>query len=307
MSSADGPQSSPPRTDWSKLLTLAVGQLSFGLVTNWLSNALHPLGYGGVLVFVAVVVVGIVRLDKTAPIAKVLPRVLLCLTVAGVALAVAIPASWTGPIAVASVMLALCAATAARDRAAAFTSLAGISLFTAGLLMVSESVRAQGTAGKVITIVLGCYAVLLGLLCLLFRRVLFGSRGITTATLRNSTMAWSRASALGILTVPLSIQLGAGGHLLAAILVAIAGLSWLVVTMVFVFTKGRDTLAGAMLSVSGAAVTGLGLVAFYSQEFLGGTIAITAGVAMTGGGLSMLDSTGALLRLANLFKPQPPA
>jgi hypothetical protein len=306
MSSADAPQSNPPQTGLPPWLVRALSLLAFGMVTNWLSDVLHPLAFGA-LVAVAAVVYGMAHVDATAPITRVLPRVFLCLSVAGASLAVVTPVSWTGPISVASVVLVTCAALGARDRATALTSLGGLSIFTAGLIVVSEGMSVQGTAGKVGSIVLGSCAASLGLLYLRFRRDLFGSDGITAATLRAYPRAWCRAGALGILAVPMSFRLGDDGHLLAAILVAIAGLSWLGMTMVFVFTERRDALAGAMLAVCGAAVTGLSLLAFHGQEFLGGTIAITAGVAMLGGGLSLLESTGSLDRLTNLFKPEQQA
>ena len=70
------------------------------------------------------------------------------------------------------------------------------------------------------------------------------------------------------------------------------GRVWLGVTPVFVFAEQGDALAGALLAVSGAALAVLGLMAFSGREYPAAAVAATAGVAMVGGGLSLLDATG---------------
>jgi hypothetical protein len=279
----------------------ALGLLTFGLVTNLLSDVLPRLALVAVIL-VGAVVVGLFHLPRGAPAARVLPGGLLYLAIAGVALAVVTPDSWTGPLTVVSVLLVGCSALAVRHRAAAFTSLAGMSIFTVGVVILADAGHAATTAGTVLGYVMGAYATLFGLLYVFYRRSLFGTGGITTATLRTMPVAWSRAGALGILAVPAAIQLVRENHVPAGILVLAGGLSWLATTMVFVFSTTADTLAGATLTVSGACVTTLGLLAFYGQQFLPGAIALTAGVAMAGGGLSLLESCGVLDRLTALFK-----
>jgi hypothetical protein len=56
-----------------------------------------------------------------------------------------------------------------------------------------------------------------------------------------------------------------------------------------------------MLILSGVAVTGLGLLAFNAHEFAIGLIAATMGIALAGGGLSLVQSTGMLSTLRDTY------
>ncbi|WP_405432905.1 hypothetical protein [Micromonospora sp. NBC_00617] len=309
MSSAREPQPCPPRAGtarWRLRLVGWLGPAGSAVALNQLATVLPPVAVGAVILVVAVVY-GHNRLDERAPLAGALPRILLYVAVVGVALAVTTPSSWAGPLTLVAVVAIACAALVARDRATALTSLAGISVCTAGLFVVTDAVHVERTGARFVGVTLGTFAVVVGLLVLYDRRHLFGADSTALALLREARVSWSRAGALGVLSVPASVRLAREGSLVTAALVAVAGLCWLGVTLVFVFADQRDALAGALLALSGAAVTALGLLAFQAREYPVGMIAATAGVAMVGGGISLLESTGALGRLgswlAHLTKP----
>jgi hypothetical protein len=294
------------RTRLPSWLVQALNLLAIGAGTNGLYDAMHPLLVGAV-VCVALFVYLLGRLDPAQDIATHLPHALLYLTVAGVGLIVATPASWTGPIAVTSVVLATCAALAAQDRASALATLFGISLFTVGVVGATETVHAATTVGKVLLTGVAVSVALLGLFCLSYRRELLGPGGITMNTLRTSPMMWARLSVLGLLGIVAGFKWGDHDHLLAAVLGVIAGASWIGVALVFSFMERRDALAGTLLAMTGSSLTGLGWLAFSSREFVMGLVCITTGVAMAGGGLWLLDSAGFTSWLKRQFKPQPPA
>ncbi|MFG3556755.1 hypothetical protein ACGGAQ_20460 [Micromonospora sp. NPDC047557] len=299
MSSVREPQPSPPRAGtarWRLRLVGWLGPAGSAVALNQLATVLPPVAVGAVILVVAVVY-GHNRLDERAPLAEALPRILLYVAVAGVALAVTTPSSWAGPLTLVAVVAIACAALVARDRATALTSLAGISICTTGLFVVTDAVHVERAGARFVGVTLGTFAVVLGLLVLDNRRHLFGADSPGLALLREARVFWSRAGALGVLSVPASVSLAREGSLVTAALVAVAGLCWLGVTLVFVFAERRDALAGALLAVSGTAVTALGLLAFDAREYPVGMIAATAGVAMVGGGISLLESTGALARL----------
>ncbi|MEV4824505.1 hypothetical protein [Micromonospora sp. NPDC049274] len=299
MSSVHEPQPSPPRGGtgrWRLRLVGWLGPAGSAVALNQLATVLPPVAVGAVLLVVAVVY-GHHRLDERAPLAEALPRITLSVAVAGVALAVTTPASWAGPLTLVAVMAIACAALVARERATALTSLAGISVCTAGLFVVTDAVHVERTGGRFVGVTLGTLAVLVGLLVLVHRRDLFGADSAGLELLRQARVFWSRAGALGVLSVPASVSLAREGSVVTAVVVAVAGLCWLGVTLVFVFAEQRDSLAGALLALSGAAVTVLGLLAFQAREYPVGMVAGTAGVAMVGGGLSLLESAGTLGRL----------
>ncbi|MFG1882598.1 hypothetical protein ACGFH9_11900, partial [Micromonospora sp. NPDC049102] len=81
-------------------------------------------------------------LDERAPLAEALPRILLYLAVAGVALAVTTPASWAGPLTLVSVVAIACAALVARDRATALRA----RLFCGWVGRVAQWVRSMSLA-----------------------------------------------------------------------------------------------------------------------------------------------------------------
>jgi len=105
----------------------ALGLLTFGLVTNLLSDVV-PRPALVALILVGAVVVAMFHLPEDAPARRILPGALVYLAVAAVALAVVTPASWSGPLTVVAVLLVLigCTALAVRHRAAALISLAGL-------------------------------------------------------------------------------------------------------------------------------------------------------------------------------------
>jgi len=281
----------------------ALGLLTFGLVTNLLSDA-FPRPALIALILVGAVVVAMFHLPEDAPARQVLPGALLYLAVAAAALAVVTPASWTGPLTVVSVLLVLigCTALAVRHRAAALVSLAGLSLFTIGLVCVTGAADETYTSAKVIASVLGGFVAVFGLLLIVSRRHLAGPGGISMASLREMRVTWSRAGTIGAVAAIGAIQVARDGEWLVASLMVVAGLSWLATTMTFVFAEHAESFAGAMLTVCGVAATGLGLVAFHSSVFLPGAIALLAGLAMAGGGLTLLESEGVLAGLTALFR-----
>ncbi|MEH1168723.1 hypothetical protein V6V47_25385 [Micromonospora sp. CPCC 205539] len=309
MSSVPEPQPSPPEAEpprWRVTLVRWLGPAGFAVALNQLATVLPPVAVGAVLVVVAVVY-GFNQLDETAPLAGALPRLLLYVAVVGIALAVTTPPSWTGPLTLVSVVLITCATLVARARATALTSLAGISVFTAGLITVSDAVHVDRVNARILGMVLGGFAVLAGLLILRYRREIFGANGISVADFRGPSLGLARVGAIGVLGVVAGIDLAADGRLLPALLAGLAGSSWLGVTLVLGFVEHPDALAGVLLMIAGASITGLGLLAFHGSEFLVGTIAATGGVAMAGGGVSLLEATGVLARLrtwlAYLVKP----
>lgn len=231
-----------------------------------------------------------------------LPRAVGGLAGGGFVAAVLVPASWTGPVTVMFVVLAVGAALGAHDRVAALTSLAGIGFFVAGVIGISESTHMPTTGGKVVAIVVASCVALAGLAGFWFRHQIFGPHGITTASLfgiRSATR--TRVSVVGVVAIPFSVAQVQGGHLLVAILALVAGLPWLVLMIVFGTSDRAWVLVGAMLTASGAGMVGLGLIGFYEQVFLGGVAGVTVGVAIAGCGLTLLGSTGALSRLRQLF------
>jgi hypothetical protein len=153
----------------------------------------------------------------------------------------------------------------------------------------------------------------MGLFLLVFRRELFsGPHRITTEKLRGYPRMWAGGSFWAFPAVASAVDLVLhGGNPLTAASLAVGGLSWLGVTLVFFFSaasKRQDALAGALLSLCGTTVAELGLQMSGSRHLLVlGSLIIATGVALAGAGFSLLDSTGALARarrwLAYLVTP----
>jgi hypothetical protein len=281
----------------------ALGLLTFGLVTNLLSDV-FPRPALIALILVGAVVAGMVHLPEDAPVRKVLPGALLYLAVAAVALAVVTPPSWTGPLTVVSVLLLLigCTGLTMRRRADALVGLAGLTVFTLGVLSVVAGTHQTHTSAKFVCFVLGVFVSLFGLMLIADRHELAGAGGFSMAVLRDMRLTWSRAGVIGLLAVVRSVQVAREGDLPIAALLAVAGVAWLAATMAFVFANSADTFTGTMLTLCGVATTGLGLAAFGSQMFLLGVLALPAGATMAAGGLTLLESRGVLTRFRSLFR-----
>ncbi|KDN18603.1 hypothetical protein [Amycolatopsis rifamycinica] len=301
MASADGAPPAPPPGHLPQWQVQGLNLLAIGAGTNGLYDAMHPLLVAAV-VAVALFVHLLGRLDPEREIATHLPRALLHLTVAGIGLVVATPASWTGPMAVASAVFAVCAALAARDRASALATLLGTSGFALGVVVAAESAQIGDPLGRVL--ITGCAVgvALLGLSCLLNRHRLVGPGGVGVHTLMTMPMTWARLSVLGVFGVIAGCTL-IGDHVVVALLCVVGGASWVGAAVVFSFMDRRDALAGTLLTVTGWSVTGLGWVAFSSREFVGGLVCITTGATLVVAGLWLLDSAGFTSWLRRQFKP----
>jgi hypothetical protein len=285
-----------------------------GEVPRWRTGSAKGLGVVGMLGLVMVIdqqfevpplavsavvsvwlfLLGLNRLPGRSPLAQALPHLLVFAVVTGIALTVTTPQSWTGPITLIAAIMITCAmlATPPQDRALALISLAGISLFTAGLVTVSYGLQSHHN-GHLVTVPLGCAALFYSAAFLWFRRWV-AAHVITMENLRKAKRGWARASAIGIVAGWASIQSARDGALMIAVPAGLAGLSWLVVSAVFLFSERGETLIAGMLFILGGSVTVLGLVAFHQEDFLIGLIAVCAGVALAGGGLMQLTSSGAL-------------
>jgi hypothetical protein len=285
--------SSDDRSGWRLWLPGTVGAIAAATFANVVADKL-PLPLSGAL---AVVVAVVYQLSTSGP--RVGPVSALYVAAAGIALTVAIPASWVGPVTVASAVLAVGAALGAYDRVAALTSLAGTGMVAVGALGISESTHMPTASGQVVAICVGSGVALLGLAGIWFRHDVFGARGITIGSLLGIRSAVrTRVSVAGVAAIPFSVQQGQEGHVLIAVLALVAGLPWLVMMIVFGTADRAYVLVGAMLTLSATGIVGLGLVGFYDQEFLGGVVAATVGVALAGGGLSLLRATGTLRPLS---------
>ncbi|MGW4056839.1 hypothetical protein ACWEGE_01100 [Amycolatopsis sp. NPDC004747] len=302
MSSADG--SPQARLPW--WLVQGLNMLSIGAGANGLYDAMHPLLVGAVVV-VALFVYFLSRLEPAQDIATHLPRALLYLTVTGVGLLVTTPPSWTGPIAVASVVCAMCAALAAQDRAGALATLFGVSVFTVGAVGATEAVHAATATGRILLTGAAGSVALAGLLCLGNRRSLLGPTGITMRTLRTNPMVWARLSVLGILGIVTGFAWGGHGHLVAALLAVVGGACWVGAAIIFSFAERHDALTGTLLATAGFSLVGLGWIAFGAKEFVAGLICMTTGATLAVGGLWLLDSAGLSGWLGRQFKPRQPS
>ncbi|MFF1613622.1 hypothetical protein ACFVYA_38160 [Amycolatopsis sp. NPDC058278] len=287
-------------------LVQGLNLLAIGAGANGLYDAMHPLLVGAVVV-AALFVYFLSRLDPAQDIATHLPRALLYLTVAGVGLLVTTPPSWTGPIAVASVVCAMCAALAAQDRASALATLFGVSVFTVGVVGATGAVHAATAAGRILLTGAAAGVALLGLLCLWNRHGLLGPAGITMHTLRTTPMAWARLSVLGMIGIVAGFDRGGHGDPVAALLGVIGGACWVGVAIVFSFGERNDALAGTLLAMTGFSVVGLGWMAFRDEEFVMGLICMTTGATMAVAGLWLLDSAGFSSWLRRQFKPRRPS
>src|SRR4051812_16109717 len=125
--------SSDDRSGWRLWLPGTVAAIAAATFANVVADKL-PLLLSGAL---AVVVAVVYQLSTSGP--RVGPVSALYVAAAGIALTVAIPASWVGPVAAASAVLAVGAALGAYDRVAALTSLAGTGMVAVGALGISES------------------------------------------------------------------------------------------------------------------------------------------------------------------------
>src|SRR6185437_7601822 len=99
-----------------------------------------------------------------------------------------------------------CTALAVRHRADALIALAGLSLFTIGLVCFAGAADETYPAAKVIASVLGAFMAVFGLLLIVSRRHLGARGGISLATLRQMRMTWSRAGAIGVVAAIGAIQ-----------------------------------------------------------------------------------------------------
>lgn len=277
---------------WAPVLGWYIGGLP--------EKLLPPLARGGVSLVVAVLFVYDQLHQRNAPLYRKLPPILLFLAVAvsGLAVAVSDPASWDGPtpITVGATALIVCTFLITEDRAVALTTLLGISIFTLGVIEISGTMRDHDltTASRVVMLILSITIMNVGLLFLAGRRFLFVREfGFSTVGLRQYTLSWVRATAVGIIAVYPAIDVIQHGPLLAGVLLLIAALSWSGVGIVFSFTEAAprpDAMAGTLLLVTGIAVTGPSLFLVFGDLFFLGTVIAAAGAAMAGGGLSLFKN-----------------
>jgi hypothetical protein len=212
---------------WRSILPSLIWTFFLGIYVNQVSASVPRTVVYSVL-FLAAVTIGIDQVPKGAPLARALPSVLLFLAVAATALTMTTPPSWTGPVTMISAGLIAIFVIASENRAVALTSLAGIGLFAAGLVVATNG-DASGITGHVGVAFLGSCLMIMGLVVLILRRELFfGPTRITTAKLREyPSVMWGRGTALGLGGVIVGVEAANSGRPLAAVLLEIGGLSWL--------------------------------------------------------------------------------
>lgn len=291
---------------WRVELGRSVRPIAYTLAVTELTDPLPRPARIVVILVAAVVFGGFDRLNKQAELVRRLPNILLCVGIGVVVLAVATPPSWNGPMTVAAVVLIACATLLTEDRAAALTTLAAVSVITAGVYVISGAVRDPAENPWLPVGVLGGGAIAMGLAMLALRRVLFAQRGgFTRDKLRTYRQSWGRGAALGLLGLAGTAELAGNGHAPAAVLVATASVSWIVAAAIFGLTfegtDRQDNIAGVMLFVSGVSVAVLGLLAFDARQYAVGLVAVTMGIALAGGGVSLLESTGMLSALRRTY------
>ncbi|WP_173062475.1 hypothetical protein [Phytohabitans houttuyneae] len=310
MPPAEQPEPAAPDTPgvprWRSELGRSVRPVAYTLALTELTDPLPKPARIVVILVAAVVFGGFDRLNKDTKLVRMLPNILLCVGLGVIVLAVTTPQSWNGPMAVAAVVLIACATLLTAERAAALTTLAAVGLITAGIYVISGTVRDPGTNPWPLVVVAGGGPIVMGLTMLALRRELFTRRGgFSTAKLREFGQSWGRAAALGIIGLAGGGQLAGNGHVPAAVLVLAASVSWIVAAAVFgltsTVTTRQDNLAGAMFVVCGVSVAVLGLLAFDAHQYAVGLVAATMGIAVAGGGVSLLESTGALRALRDTY------
>jgi hypothetical protein len=309
-----GTTSTPAVPRWQQKLARVLGTAVCGLALNQLADVVPYLVVGLVLVVVGVVF-GLSRLDATAPLVRGLPTMLLRVIVAGIVAATLLPESWCGPVIVFLTALIILVALLPPRRGNALAPLVGISVFSYGVAVVFFALQSDKSPAAITVagVFFGFFIAMAGLTMLTEPRLEIRADGTTVAKLRRSVTEGSgfgMLAALGGLCVIVGFLCLAASEVAAGILLLITGLAVIGMEVVVWLPERHDWLVGLLLTVGGVSFTALSGVAAFSatgKNLIVVPIMGALGLAMAGGGLSLLDASGTLLRLrrwsAYLIKP----
>jgi hypothetical protein len=275
---------------WRKELDRAIRPIALAWAMTLLTDSL-PRPARIVVIVVVAIVYGFDRLDKNTRLARRLPYLMIYIAVGCFALAVTTPKAWSGTATLLAVVLMASATLITADRAVGLARLAGVSMITAGVYVI--------TSAQLPAVLAGCLAIFLGL-----GVAAYGNTMFTRHNLRDHRLMWGRVSGLGLIGFFGSVQAAQVGSLPAAAMGFAASLSLFTVGAVLTFTADgdrQDMLAGALFAVCGFSVTGLGALAFHAEQYAVGFTLVALGIAVAGAGLSLLESTGVVHRLRQTY------
>lgn len=303
------PESAAPQ--WQRTLVRWLGPAVCGIALNQIADVVPHFAVVVASVVLAIMF-GLSKLHRTAPLVRGLPRVLLIVIAAGIVASVLMPASWTNPIIGSLTGLIVLSLLLTKERGTALATLIGISVFTygVGLGFSAPHLPSNGFISVLLTLFAVCCSLALvvaGLCVLTHPERVIRSNGMTLATLCrlrqwHSGNGFGTLPTLGSVTMLVGALLTAHGPTAAGVLLMVIGFAVIGGEIVLWVHERHSPLFGVLLTVAGAALTALsGLIGFGStgQQIVMLMVPIlgTLGLAMVGGGLSLLDDAGTLPRL----------
>ncbi|GAA3339782.1 hypothetical protein GCM10020358_24800 [Amorphoplanes nipponensis] len=325
MSADESPPPGSAVPPWQRTLVRRLGPAVCGVALNQIADVV-PYPAVAVAAAVLAILYGLSRLDRTAPLVRGLPRVLLRVIAAGVVAAMLLPASWTGPVIAGLTGLIVLALLLTRRRGDALAALIGISVFSYGVALVFSATQLRSSI-VVTGFLAGCGVLLalVGLGVLSHPEQVIRSNGLSLATLGGLRRWVTDGAGFGVLAALGGLTLLAGLGVLttdgrvavrvaAAVLLVVAGLAVIGAEVVLWLPERHGPFFGVLLALAGLALTALGgLIGFAGAgpDLVAVPILGTFGLALAGGGLSLLDDAGSLRRwqrrLRCLVRPDPDA
>ncbi|TKK84059.1 hypothetical protein FDA94_31530 [Herbidospora galbida] len=300
-----------------KLLVTYLGGVGSGMVVNQLSDDFGWLGAGTVLLIVAVVWAD-VMLDERAPLSRALPDIVIYFVILVIALTAVVSQPLMVPSVVLAVALLISAALIIQDRLRAIISLVLISAFAMCLSGIGEALERPASVGRLIAIIyVGMHAAHVLLRLVMSNRLSRHGDPAVNQWRHDHSGPIVAVFILGIGGIVLGIAGPGDADLLVKIIALGAGVCLISASAVVVFLGRRRDIAGASLMAGGILVIALGFSSTAVLEREMPTFSIIfllavacLGVALTGGGLLLLQSAGVLARIrlwmVNLTKPAPP-
>ena len=294
---------------WQQTLVRWLGPAVCGVALNQLADVVPHLVVAVALAVVAILY-GLSKLDATAPLVRGLPKLLLRVVIIGIVAAMLLPDSWAGPVIWSATGLIVLVVLLTRQRGTALASLIGISIFTYGVVLAATA-PTSNLPGLVVAalIYLGVMITLGGLAVLQHPKRMIHPRGITVPDVRRLREFLDKRAGLliqiggfvalfniGMLT---STNIGPAARAASA-LAMLTGLAVVGVEMVLWLPERHGLLVGVLLAVGGTSLTAASVLTGFAgtgKELVAVPILGALGLAMAGGGLSLLDATGTLPRL----------
>jgi hypothetical protein len=292
---------------WQRTLVRWLGPAVCGVALNQLADVVPYAVVAGALFLVAILY-GLSRLDATAPLVRGLPKMLLRVITAGIVAALLLPASWSRPVIGSLILLIVLLVLLTPQRGTVLASLIGISVFTYGvsLVFLTPAPTAPGLLVAVLVFA-GVMIALAGLAVLSRPERVVGPAGMTVASLRRLREFVGEGPGNGLLitfggvvVLLCVIALTNGAQVPVTVLVLFSALCLAGVEVVLWLPERHGPFVGVLLALAGISLTAVGALIGFTGDGRG-LIAVpllgTVGLALTVGGLTLLDATGTLSRL----------